>query len=159
MEQRDWDWHAARRRCVSAARRVLRHREDAEEAAQEALLRAWRASDEDTAVGWADAWLTKIARNEAFRLIERRRRAAEHERAHATVAAAEDGTAEVVDEIAFRQTLSVLAPTEKQALVLRYVGDLTQKEVAHRLDVPEGTVKVRLHRGRKHLRELLEGSQ
>jgi DNA-directed RNA polymerase specialized sigma24 family protein len=120
MEQRDWDWHAARRRCVSAARRVLRHREDAEEAAQEALLRAWRASDEDTA---------------------------------------EDGTAEVVDEIAFRQTLSVLAPTEKQALVLRYVGDLTQKEVAHRLDVPEGTVKVRLHRGRKHLRELLEGSQ
>jgi RNA polymerase sigma-70 factor (ECF subfamily) len=159
MEQRDWDWHAARRRCMSVARRVLRHREDAEEATQEALLRAWRARDRGTAVGWADAWLAKVTRNEAYRLIERRHRAAEHERNHAAARTAEDGIPALIDEIAVRQTLDGLAPTEKQALALRYLDDLTQAEVARRLAVPEGTVKVRLHRGRNHLRELMEGSQ
>jgi RNA polymerase sigma-70 factor (ECF subfamily) len=38
---------------------------------------------------------------------------------------------------------------------MRYGEDLTQAEVARRLGVPEGTVKVRLHRARRRLRGLL----
>ena len=158
MQRAAKDWHAARSRCLREARRVLHHREDAEEAAQEALLRAWRATDAGTTVSRADAWLAKIARNEAYRLIERRRRAAEHERAHVAEVSVQDDVGTLDDGIAFQQSLAVLAPIEKQALLLRYFGDLTQAEVARRLDVPEGTVKVRLHRGRNHLRELMEGS-
>ena len=129
---------------------MLRHREDAEEAAQEALLRAWRATDAGATVDRADAWLTTIARNEAYRLIDRRRRNAEHERVGAVATTTEDGIPSLIDEIACQQTLDELTLTEKEALVLRYFADLTQAEVARRLDVPEGTVKIRLHRGRKH---------
>jgi RNA polymerase sigma-70 factor (ECF subfamily) len=41
-------------------------------------------------------------------------------------------------------------------LLLRYGEDLTQPELARRLDLPEGTVKVRLHRIRKRFAEALE---
>ena len=159
MQRRAKDWYAARRRCIREARRVLHHREDAEEAAQEALLRAWRATDAGATVDRADAWLTTIARNEAYRLIDRRRRRVEHEHVGAVRTATEDGIPSLIDEIAFHQTLDELTLTEKEALVLRYFADMTQAEVARRLDVPEGTIKVRLHRGRKHLRRLMEGPQ
>jgi RNA polymerase sigma-70 factor, ECF subfamily len=158
MQRGAKDWHAARRRCIREARRVLHHREDAEEAAQEALLRAWRATDAGATVDRADAWLTTIARNEAYRLIDRRQRKAEHERVGAVATTTEDGIPSLIDEIACQQTLDELTLTEKEALVLRYFADLTQAEVARRLDVPEGTVKIRLHRGRKHFRRLMEGS-
>ena len=58
----------------------------------------------------------------------------------------------LLSRLATRQALSVLAPDERALVHLRYRHDLTQAEVARRLDLPEGTVKVRLHRIRKRLR-------
>jgi RNA polymerase sigma factor (sigma-70 family) len=159
MIARDWDWEAARRRCLREARRVLRNRDDAEEAVQEALLRAWRAGR----AGWApehrEAWLATIARNEAYRVGHRRRRAAERERAQ-PAPEAPDAIAALVDTIAFEQVLSALGPGEREVVSLRYAADLTQAQVAHYLNLPLGTVKVRLHRGRNRLRSvMMEGSR
>jgi RNA polymerase sigma-70 factor, ECF subfamily len=158
MIARDWDWETARRRCLHEARRVLRNRDDAEEAVQEALLRAWRAGR----AGWVpehrEAWLATIARNEAYRVGDRRRRAAELERAQPPPEP-RDAIAALVDTIAFEQVLSVLGPGEREVVSLRYAGDLTQAQVAHYLNLPLGTVKVRLHRGRNRLRSvMMEGS-
>ena len=50
------------------------------------------------------------------------------------------------------QALSVLGPEDRALLRLRYEEDLTQGQVAERLGIPEGTVKVRLHRVRARLR-------
>jgi RNA polymerase sigma factor (sigma-70 family) len=159
MSPRDWDWDAARRRCLREARRVLRNRDDAEEAVQEALLRAWRAGR----AGWVpehrEAWLATIARNEANRLGHRRRRAAELERAQPPPEPG-DAIAATLDTIAFEQVLSALGPGEREVVSLRYAGDLTQAQVAHYLNLPLGTVKVRLHRGRNRLRSvMMEGSR
>jgi RNA polymerase sigma-70 factor, ECF subfamily len=157
MEDQRWDWAAARRRCVREARRVLRNRDDAEEAAQEALLRAWRSRDSCRTPARADGWLAEIARNEAYRLMARRRRADERERANFEPPR-DDGITSLIDEIALRQTLGELSPIERNAMELRYIADLTQAEIARRLQVPEGTVKVRLHRARNSLRAAIEGS-
>ena len=56
----------------------------------------------------------------------------------------------------FDQALGLLQPHDRDIVRLRYAEDLTQEQVAARLDLPAGTVKVRLHRARERLRKGLE---
>jgi len=139
---------------------MLRHREDAEEAVQEAMIRAWRARDDCRVPAARTAWLLQITRREAFRVAERRSRlrAREHwhpeEQAQASTPLSElDG---VESRVSFDQTLGLLQPHDRDLVRLRYAEGLTQEQVAARLDLPEGTVKVRLHRARERLRKALE---
>ena len=150
----DWDWVTARRRCLREARRML-GREDAEEAVQEALTRAWR--------GWRAcrnpedpmAWLLQITRREAIRQLDRRRRITDRERDQLTDFAVPDAAVDhVLSAIDAEQALAILRPEERRLIELRYVEDLTQPEVARMLDIPEGTVKVRLHRLRQRLQSV-----
>jgi RNA polymerase sigma-70 factor, ECF subfamily len=92
-------------------------------------------------------------------VLERRSRvrARELPEASASEASAEDrGIEQLVSQAATRQALQRLPPADRTLLLLRYAEDLTQPEVARRLDLPEGTVKVRLHRVRQRLRQALE---
>src|SRR2546423_2881775 len=103
-------------------------------------------------------WLLKITRNEAIRLATRRRR---RELAEVHLVADEPARGEAASDtaiertltrVATKQALSGLGPDERRLIRLRYVDDLTQGQVARALGVPEGTVKVRLHRVRARLR-------
>src|SRR6266702_2576703 len=58
-----WDWTSARSRCLREARRVLRDHHDAEEAVQEALVRAWRRRDSCQSRDEPLPWLLQITRN------------------------------------------------------------------------------------------------
>ncbi len=60
------------------------------------------------------------------------------------------------NRVTVAQALGRLGDADQRMLRLRYDEDLTQIEVARRLGVPEGTVKVRLHRARHRLRRLLQ---
>src|SRR5436305_15197735 len=73
-EEPSWPWDLARKRCLREARRILRDRDDAEEAVQEAMARAWRGRAACRTPGSPLPWLLKITRNEALRLAARRRR-------------------------------------------------------------------------------------
>lgn len=122
---------------------------------QEAFIRAWRNQDSCRTPGTPLPWLLQITRNEAFRLAERRQRrqASEMpEEAPDRIAASDNGLDRMLQTVATEQVLSVLNADEQTLLRLRYVEDLTQGQVAARLGVPEGTVKVRLHRARARLR-------
>src|SRR5205085_7688387 len=69
-----WQWELSRQRCMREAWRILRNRDDAEEAVQEALARAWRKRAA-CRTPWAPLpWLLQITRNEAMRFAARRRR-------------------------------------------------------------------------------------
>jgi RNA polymerase sigma-70 factor, ECF subfamily len=134
------------------------NQEDAEEAVQEALARAWRAGSR-AGIESPTAWLLQITRNESLRVLERRSRLRSRELSEDAVAepCAEDGRIEqLVSHAPTRQALHRLEPAERQLLLLRYGEDLTQPELARRLEIPEGTVKVRLHRIRKRFAEALE---
>jgi RNA polymerase sigma-70 factor, ECF subfamily len=99
-------------------------------------------------------WLLEITRNEARRVA--RREALRLSLELSDSAPSEDeqlaGTAA---RVTVEQALRRLADRDQRILRLRYADDLTQGEVARRLGVPEGTVKVRLHRARRRLRRLL----
>lgn len=149
-----WDWRFVRSRCLREARRLLRDVDDAEEAVQEAMARAWRRRRACTNPDDPLGWLLQITRNEALRVMERRSRRSARE--IVTPVEPERAGPEPIDDLlsrmATRQALSCLRHDERVLLDLRYRADLSQAEVARRLDMPEGTVKVRLHRIRKQLR-------
>ena len=136
------------------ARRILRDNEDAEEAVQEALIRAWRNQAACRTPATPLPWLVQITRNEALRLAARRsrRRASEISDDAPERLEGESGLDHALQSVATEQALSVLGPEDRALMRLRYMEDLTQGQVAERLGVPEGTVKVRLHRARARLR-------
>ncbi|MFN2617693.1 MAG: RNA polymerase sigma factor [Thermoleophilaceae bacterium] len=153
----DGDWSQACEVCLRETTRVLRDRRDAEEAAQEALLRAWRYRGGRRGPAGRRAWLARIARNEALRRLNQRERVDRNEAPGEPEAGAGDGHGELertLDRLALARVVSLLAEDEKQLLCLRYVEDLSQPQIAERLGLPEGTVKVRLHRMRGKLRRL-----
>jgi RNA polymerase sigma-70 factor, ECF subfamily len=154
-----WDWDALSTSCLREARRLLDCEQDAEEAAQDALLRAWRRRELQTERGAENWWVRRIARNEALRQLARQAR----RRDLYTEASVEllDGVptgqdvsllAEIID---LREAIAELAPRDALLLRLRYEGDLTQPRLARLAGMPEGTVKIRLHRIRGRLRERL----
>ena len=148
------DWLDLRETCFGEALRVLRNREDADEAAQEALLRAWRHRGARRSEAWRP-WVRTIARNEAFRVAQRRQRFAlreVHVGAEPPEAASAPELDGVEEALSLRSLLHPLREEERDLLRLRYEEDLTNPEIARRLGMPEGTVKVRLHRLRVRLK-------
>jgi RNA polymerase sigma-70 factor, ECF subfamily len=157
MASRGWDWAGLRSRCLREARRVLPGAE-AEEAVQEALIRAWTRRDACRTPEAPLPWMLEITRNEARRLLQRRARRLRQARAEpAPLEEGEDDRLTgATTRVTVEQALARLQGADQDVLRLRYADDLTQAEVARRLGVPEGTAKVRLHRARRRLRTLLE---
>jgi RNA polymerase sigma-70 factor (ECF subfamily) len=157
VSRQNWDWTELRRRSRAEAMRVLGDPFTADEAAQEATIRAWRQRDKCRTPGRPEPWVAQIARNEALRL-----RAGEKKQCDmATRAAGEMGVKalfaedELIRKVSVQQMLRGLTLEERQLIDLRYRDDLAQPAIAKVLGVPEGTVKVRLHRLRQRLRRVI----
>lgn len=127
---------------------------------QEALIRAWRAMPRfrgDAALG---TWLHRITVNTAWTM---RKRAARHETSQLEEsiedpdAGPEHAGILVGVRAELRDALEQLTPGQRAVLVLRDVYGWTHAEVSRELGITQTTAKVRLHRARKRLRELLEG--
>lgn len=135
----------------------MRSEADAQEVAQEALLRAWRNRARCANPSDPVPWMVTIARNEALRKLGKYSETlVDHmsiSEYQGSWSAELEGAATRVD---VQRALSELSDEDRQLLYLRYDQDLTQEACAERLSIPEGTVKVRLHRLRHRLRERLE---
>ena len=77
-----------------------------------------------------------------------------------------DAGPQVIDEteaVATRDELgrafATLEPDHVVVIALRFYADLSVREIANRMGIPEGTVKSRLHHGLKHLKAAVEASQ
>jgi len=152
LRGQDWDWGAARALCLREARRVLGPDALAEDAAQEATLRAWRFRErggrEPDRPG---AWLGRIAQREALRLAVRRRLEPLEGAGPSRPSHDED----VAQRLTLESALATLESADRALLHAHYVEDLTCAQVAQRLGLPVGTVKVRLSRLRGRLRGVL----
>jgi RNA polymerase sigma-70 factor (ECF subfamily) len=157
----DWDWSGARQVCLRETRRVLRDPRDAEDAAQDALLRAWRSRASCATPERPHGWMAAIARNVALSAAAARSRRDGREVAVPDIEAAPAAhgspvEADAVARATIGQALRGLGAPDRMLLALRYDRDLTYAEIARRVASPQGTVKVRLHRLRRRLREELQ---
>jgi RNA polymerase sigma-70 factor, ECF subfamily len=152
---REWDWHGALRVCLHEAMRYTRSRHEAEDAAQNAVLRAWRHRGSLRDNASATDWLRRIARNESMRLTARVVPVATDPQELLEMSAVEERADAAIMRIDVIRALATLTESDRALLLLRYGADLTQPATAKAVAIPEGTVKVRLHRLRMRMaREL-----
>jgi RNA polymerase sigma-70 factor, ECF subfamily len=159
-------------RLYTIALRMLGEPGDAEEVAQDAFVRAYRAlatyDDGRIRELRLRGWLTTICLNRCRSLLARRtsrparpaRLESLVELGHEPAAGLEAGPTAVAERHLDGETwaarLAALPVPYRAAVVLRHVDGLSYPEVAAALGRPEGTVKAQVHRGTALLRTMLE---
>jgi RNA polymerase sigma-70 factor, ECF subfamily len=138
-------------------RKMLRDVQGAEDALQDVWLAVFRAVSRLADVGAFPAWLYRIARDRALgELRQRRVRYQSLEAAEVVDAAARDASFTAEDAERIHAALDQLSTEHREVLVLRYVEGMTYEEIARVVRCEAGTVRSRLHYGKRALREVLE---
>jgi RNA polymerase sigma-70 factor, ECF subfamily len=151
-----WDWEELRSYCFSQALKVVGCPETAEEAAQEAIVRAWRHQSSCRQPDQPYGWLRRIARNEAVRMASRRPNEVLVDEPLAWPDGGSSDDDELDSGLLFGGILGTLSQADQELARLRYYEDLTCAKLAEHFGLSEGTVKVRLHRLRGRLRQRME---
>jgi RNA polymerase sigma-70 factor (ECF subfamily) len=143
---------AVGRLCIA----LLGSQVEADDAVQDTFVAAHSAFDGFRGEGSLRAWLFGIARRRCARALERRgtRPAQEPEAEHAPAADELLEARRRADTA--RKLLAEVRPSEREALLLRYVGELSFREVAEACGIDEPAARKRVSRALARLRELSE---
>jgi len=141
-------------RVVGSVSMITGDRSNAEDAVQDAIIKAWRRRDEP--IDRLVAWITVVASNEAR--SSKRREAAQQRATDRLAGQVSDGQQEPLLDEELSAALAGLPVRERQAAVLFYVFDLAVADVASAMSVTDGTVKTLLSRARGHLAQSLDTS-
>jgi RNA polymerase sigma-70 factor, ECF subfamily len=143
---------------------LLRDPTAAEDAAQESLVRIWKAIGSFDGRASLSTWIYAITRNRCLTAIARRRELASMSdaaiEAEAEITASEqlpagaDGDTDDASAT-LRELIDLLPERYRRTLMLFYYEDRSVSEVAGMLGMPEGTVKTNLYRARAALSEQL----
>jgi RNA polymerase sigma-70 factor (ECF subfamily) len=133
---------------------ILGNRADAEEAVQEAFLRAWRFRASLAAGADYKPWLYRVVVNSCNSKLRkeiphRDRRSGDDELDGTS--ASEDGVASIALSQDVINAVQSLPPHLRSVVVLRYYADLSEREIATAIGRRQGTVKSRLHEARRLL--------
>jgi len=142
------------------ARWLLRNEQDAEDAVQEAYLRAFRFFDTFEG-GDGRPWLLAIVRNACRTLFQRTGAKEsttefdEHKHSAGGATGAEERMLKQVDIDSVRSCIDELPPDYREVVILRELEELSYKEIAAAVAAPVGTVMSRLSRARSRLQDCL----
>ncbi|MEG1658209.1 MAG: sigma-70 family RNA polymerase sigma factor [Oscillibacter sp.] len=155
------------KRVFALTLRMCGNPEDAQEAAQETFLSVWQGLPFFRRESSFSTWLYRLASNACVDLLRREGR----QRANAGPSLDDEelhldlpGTAIPGPQAAMEQKelrdqiergLQALSPEHREVLILRELQQLSYDEIAEVLELDVGTVKSRINRGRKHLRNFL----
>ena len=137
-------------RLYRISRGMLRNAQDQMDAVQEAVLKAWQNLNRLRREEYFETWLTRILINECHNILSARRRIVPLERVPESAAPAADANR------ALYEALMALDEALRLPLLLNCVEGYRMREIARILHIPEGTVKSRVARARRKLREELE---
>jgi RNA polymerase sigma-70 factor (ECF subfamily) len=140
---------------------LLGDRHEAEDAAQECFVRAYRRIDAFRGDAPLRTWLLRICRNHCLDRI-RARPSVQLVELHEDIAGRADdptaaGAAIRVDRERLVTALAALPDPLQQAVVLRELRGLSYEEVAAALDIPLGTVRSRISAARSQIQDALGG--
>ena len=143
------------------ALRLVDQPQEAEDLAQEAFVRAWRALPRFRAESRFRTWLYRIVTNLAYNRLPRLRAELEMLTPDETALAADQGpgierqlvNAELA--AALQAAIADLPPAYRLLITLRHLEGLSYDEIAAATDMPLGTVKTGIFRARRQLREAL----
>jgi RNA polymerase sigma-70 factor (ECF subfamily) len=148
------------RLAVRVAYSVMRQREDAEDVAQEAFARAYRAFAQLRDRARFRAWLVRMTWRLAINRLRADRRRSARELAHAETVSPAPTTEETVDArrraASLWDAIDALPQKLRLVVVLASIEGHNVREVAALLRLPEGTVKSRLFLARQRLKERLQ---
>lgn len=134
--------------------RMLGHRQDAEDVAQESLVRAVRYLKSWDPAQPLAPWVMKIASNRCRTALGKRaRRPVPAESIPEESVPGETGQIGLSEEL--ERALRQLNENHRLSFILFYQQEMSVADIADVMDVPPGTVKTWLHRGRKQLAEIL----
>lgn len=152
-------------RVHAVCRRIAGGTRDADDAAQEAMIRVVRNLDRFDGRSAFGTWVYRIATNTALDELRKRKRRPQlrsvaddddlRQRPEQADEIAHRLIDSVADRLAIDAALAELPEEFRAAVVLRDVGDLDYAEIAEVLELPIGTVKSRIARGRRLLIEKL----
>ena len=144
---------------------ILDDSQEAEDATQESLLSALRALDSFHGTSSLKTWLFSITVNTCRTRLQRRKRSEILNQIlhgifqRAPAASVEEDAIQKESEEALWRAVHRMNAKHRVPIVLRYVHDLSVAEIAHILQIPEGTVHSRLNTARRKLHQFLkEGS-
>jgi RNA polymerase sigma-70 factor (ECF subfamily) len=148
--------------------RMLGNRHEAEDAAQEVFIRAYVHIDTYNPKMKFSTWLYRIATNLAIDKIRKKKPDAYLDEEingtdgltmYAQLSSHEASPEETIESLELQETvqkaIEKLPEKYRIVIVLKYIEDLSLQEISEILDLPIGTVKTRLHRGREALRKHL----
>lgn len=148
--------------------RMIGNRQEAEDLAQEAFLRAYLNIESYNIEKKFSSWLFRIATNLTIDRLRKKKAdyyldaeiaGAEGITMYAQLAADEELPEDQVVSLELQETIQNeimrLPPKYRSAIVLKYVEDFSLKEISEILNIPVATVKTRIHRGREALRKRL----
>jgi RNA polymerase sigma-70 factor (ECF subfamily) len=145
------------RRVYSLAFRLTGDRTEAEDVAQEAYLRMFRGLAGFREEARFETWMHRIVTNCAMSMLKRRGRFGDVLAEEAEDLPVPDTTApRLAERDALSRALAVLPEGQRVVVLLKDVYGLSCREIGEEVGIEEGAVKVRLHRARKRLRELLD---
>ncbi len=143
----------------SVVRGIGGGRLEAEDLVQEVFIKVFRALGDFRGEAKLSTWIYRIARNEALNALERRRPAAVPIEDCGDLADAgedpETARGRVVARERLERLMERLEEPQRIALELRYMGDKSYEEIADIMEIPLGTVKTHIYRGKLSLKRML----
>lgn len=124
---------------------------DIEDAIQETILKAWRGLSSLKRDELFKTWLIRILINECYTILRQRNKTVELVK-NQEGQSSETSTDQRID---IWNALKRLDPDMRTVLILHYFEDISYKDIARILEVPEGTVKSRLSRAKEKIGDIL----
>lgn len=143
-------------RLYAIARLILRASDLAEDAVQEALVRAWQQLPSLRDPDRFDAWLYRLVINACADQGRQLRRWSQQVRQLPLEGATDDDTRSVADRDQLERGFNRLKPEQRAVVVLHYYSGLSAAEIARTLGIPEGTARSRLYYATEAMRAALQ---
>ncbi|MFC2082800.1 RNA polymerase sigma factor [Candidatus Bipolaricaulota bacterium] len=131
---------------------ILHNKHLAEEIAQETMVAVWKGADRFAGRSKASTWIFGIARNQAFTLLRKEKRA---ENVVVPELVQADPSKHIIQRERVMTALDELSADHREVVYLTFYEGLSYGEIAGILEIPAGTVKSRMFHAKRKLAEVL----